>query len=350
MSDHCFSFLDILKAKEKLHGKANTTPVFTSTALNAMTSGCCLFFKCENFQKTGSFKYRGAFNAISSLPPETKDVVTHSSGNHAQAFALAARDCGINAHVVMPIGSVACKVAAVKDYGATIVECEATEKGRKEGAEKLLKKIPNSAFISSCAQPAIMAGQGTMAVEFLEQVWRGWKGFLSSGVFVKVLFHMFKSDQVPDLDAIIASVGGGGMISGILKAAKSIKPDIKVFAAEPTLANDCFLSMQAAEHLPFAHLPDTVADGVRTSVQEACWPQIRDLLDKVYCVDEEDIIQATRLVWERMKLVIETSAGLPVAVVLSKAFQEEHKGKLKNIGIILCGGNVDLDNLPWVEK
>ncbi|KXJ25133.1 Serine racemase [Exaiptasia diaphana] len=320
---------DVQNAAKRIGPFINHTPVMTSSTLNTM-AGRSLFFKCENFQKVGAFKFRGAMNAVMKLTEDNPEgdlpaVVTHSSGNHAQALALAAKIKGLRAHIVMPNNAPAVKKAAVKDYGARIIECGISQQNREEAAKNTLEETgPNSCLIPPYDHVDIIAGQGTMALELLE--------------------------QVPDLDAIVVPVGGGGMLSGICVAAKGLKPGIKIFAAEPLEANDCAKSFAAGERIPLPGPPVTVADGLKTSLGFLTWPIIRDSIEDVITVTENEIISAMRLVWERMKLVIEPSAAVGVAAVLNEKFCSDKTNGVTKAGIILCGGNVNLDNLPWNTK
>ncbi|EDQ88209.1 uncharacterized protein MONBRDRAFT_37517 [Monosiga brevicollis MX1] len=305
------TFEDVQAAQTRIAGKAHVTPVLTSQQMDRR-AGLQLHFKCETFQKGGSFKIRGALNAISKLPDDVRDVVTHSSGNHAQAVALACQLTGRNAHIVMPDNAPAVKRAAVVDYGARVITCESTQPAREAAAEATRAALPKSALIPPYDHCDVIAGQGTMALELLE--------------------------QVPGLDALIVPIGGGGMLAGICLAAKGIRPDIKVIAAEPARADDCYQSIRDQQHVLLKTYPDTVADGLRTSMGNLNWPIIRDHVDKVFTVSEHDIIQGQRLVMERMKVVIEPSAGVPVAVAMSdefRAFAESHK--LRSMMRLLSG-------------
>eukprot|EP01119_Soliformovum_irregulare_P023449 TRINITY_DN817_c0_g1_i1.p1 TRINITY_DN817_c0_g1~~TRINITY_DN817_c0_g1_i1.p1 ORF type:complete len:325 (-),score=79.02 TRINITY_DN817_c0_g1_i1:33-890(-) len=281
-------------------------------------SGKQLFFKCEIFQKVGAFKFRGACNAVFQLTEEDakKGVVTHSSGNHAQALALAAKMRGIPAHIVMPSNAPQVKKNATKGYGAEIVECEPNLASRETTSQKVIDQT-GATMIHPFNNAWIIAGQGTMALELLE--------------------------EVPDLDAIIAPIGGGGMISGVAIAAKGIKPSIRIIAAEPKGADDAHRSKSGGV-LITTHVPNTVADGLLTTMGTLTWPIVRDLVDEVITVEEDEIKAAMRLVFERMKLVIEPSAGVGVAVALSAAFKN---ADYKKVGIVLCGGNIDLDKWTW---
>ncbi|TVQ52458.1 MAG: pyridoxal-phosphate dependent enzyme [Phycisphaerales bacterium] len=284
-------------------------------------AGCTLFFKCENFQKVGAFKFRGACNAVMKLPDKVaqRGVVTHSSGNHAQALALAASTRGITAHIVMPRTAPKVKQNAVAGYGGRIYLCEPTLKARHEMTAQVVNAT-GAELIPPYDHPDIIAGQGTIALELLEQVDR--------------------------LDAIIVPVGGGGMISGIAIAAKAINPSIRIIAAEPAGADDVARSMAAGTLIEQVD-PNTIADGLLTSLSERTWEIIRDHVERVITVTDPEIIDAIRLVFERMKLVIEPSAAVGVAVALHESFRA--LDGIKRVGVILCGGNVDLDRLPWMN-
>ncbi|MGN8225903.1 pyridoxal-phosphate dependent enzyme [Gracilimonas sp. BCB1] len=307
---------NVEEARKRISEYAHRTPLLSSKQVNQKTGGQ-IFFKCENFQKVGAFKFRGASNAIFSLSKEeaTMGVATHSSGNHAQALALAARLRGIPAYVVMPENAPKVKVKAVKNYGAEITFCESTLQARESTLEQVVAKT-GATFIHPYNDARIIAGQGTAAMEVLED-------------------H-------PDLDMIMAPVGGGGLLSGTALAAKSIKPDIKVIGAEPANADDAFRSFQKGELIPVQN-PDTIADGLRTSLGELPFSLIRKYVDDIVTVPEESIIEAMRYVWERLNMVIEASCAVPVAAV----FEQKIDVKGKKVAIIITGGNVDLDNLPW---
>ncbi|KAI8881276.1 tryptophan synthase beta subunit-like PLP-dependent enzyme [Backusella circina FSU 941] len=306
----------ILQASERIN--VHRTPVLTSATLNSLASSESsveLFFKCELLQKTGSFKFRGASNAIALLEEKEKGVVTHSSGNHAQALALAAKTAGIPAYVVMPSNSPLVKKEAVKGYGAEVIECEPTLEARERTANEVIERT-GAAFIHPYNNPDVIAGQGTIVLELLS--------------------------QVNDLDAIIIPVGGGGMLTGCTVAAKSLKPDIKVFAAEPELVNDCYRSFKNKEHSTNPQGTRSVADGLLTNLGELAFKNIQNI-DDVFTVSEQDIIRSMKLIWSRMKLCIEPSAAVGVAVALSDEFQKTAKEQgLKRIGVVLCGGNVDI--------
>ena len=318
---YCITFDDVKAAKSIIKPYVHCTPLMTCSSVDKLC-GRNVFLKCENFQKTGSFKFRGAVNAVynstqglgSSKPT---CVVTHSSGNHGQSLAKAAQIFGVPAYIVMPTTSALCKKEAVRAYGGEIIECAPTDQSRIETADKVCKE-KNGIIIHPNQYPAVIAGQGTMAIEMLE--------------------------QNPDLDVIVAPVGGGGMISGIAIAAKHLKPSIRVYAAEPEKANDCYLSKINGRITPLPEPPNTIADGVKSTIGENAWLIIRDMVDDVITVTEEEIKQATKLIWERAKLVIEPTSGVGVAAVLGKKFSEacNNDDGLKNIAIVLCGGNADL--------
>lgn len=308
----------IRAAQRRIDPFISRTPVLTSATLDAM-SGRRLWFKCELFQRTGSFKFRGATNAVRMLDDAAAagGVVTHSSGNHAQALALAAKMRGIPAHVVMPSISAEIKKAAVRGYGASIVECDPTIAAREATAARVIAETGGT-MIPPYNHPDVIAGQGTVALELL--------------------------DECPQLDAIVVPLGGGGMISGIAIAAKALKPSIRIIGAEPELAGDAAQSKRAGSIQPQMP-PVTIADGLRGTLGPLTFPIVRDLVDEIVLVSEADIAAHMRLVWERMKLTIEPSAAVGVAVACGDWMrkQKDHA----DVGVVLCGGNVDLSNLPF---
>ncbi|UCD74731.1 MAG: pyridoxal-phosphate dependent enzyme [Phycisphaerales bacterium] len=308
----------VREAARRIAPFIHRTPVMTSEAVNHI-AGRELFFKCENFQKVGAFKMRGASNAVMKLPDEVakRGVVTHSSGNFAQALALAAKLRGIEAHIVMPRTAPSVKRLAVEGYGATIYQCEPTLVAREATAAEVIEKTGGT-LLHPYNHPDIIAGQGTCALELLE--------------------------EVPDLDAIIAPIGGGGLMSGICIAARAIDPNITLIAAEPAGADDAYRSFQTGELIPQTG-PNTIADGLLTSLGDLTWPIVRDYLRCIITVEDDRIIEAMRLIWQRMKIIIEPSAAVPVAAVMSDGFAS--MSNLKRVGIVLSGGNVDLDRLPW---
>ncbi len=280
-------------------------------------AGRALFFKCECFQRVGAFKIRGAMNAVLSLSDAdaARGVVTHSSGNHAQALALAAKTRGIEAHVVMPKNAPRVKRAAVEGYGARVIPCEPTLTSRSETAERVAKET-GAVMVPPYDHPDVIAGQGTLALEILE--------------------------QVPDVDAIVTPLGGGGMLSGIAIAAKALRPELRVIGVEPAGADEAARSRKAGKRLALP-APASVAEGLLAGIGELTWPVVRDLVDDVLVVQDDAIVRAMRLVWERMKLVIEPSAAVPVAALLE---QPELFGA-RRVAVVLSGGNVDLDGLPF---
>ena len=309
-------FSDIEDAAARIKPYSNRTPVLTSRSLNEMVDGE-LYFKCENFQRAGAFKFRGACNAVFSLSDDDaqKGVATHSSGNHGQALALAARMRNIPAHIVMPENSPKVKIAAVKGYGASVTLCESNQKAREETLQKVVDQT-EATFIHPYDNEQVIAGQGTAAKELLE--------------------------EIPDLDFILAPVGGGGLMSGTSIAARHMKPGITIIGTEPEMANDAYLSLKLGER-QFPDTTKTVADGLRTTLSERTFTIIQHHADGIETVSEESIIRAMRLIWERMNIIIETSCAVPFAALL----EDKVKIKGKKAGIILTGGNVDLDSLPW---
>jgi threonine dehydratase len=296
---------------------AHRTPVLSSIKVDSK-AGASVFFKCENFQKVGAFKFRGACNAVLTLSDSDskQGVATHSPGNHAQALALAAKIRGINAYVVMPENAPKVKVEAVINYGAEVTFCEASLDAR----ENILKEVVNrtgATPIHPYNDSRIVAGQGTAAIEFIE--------------------------EYPDLDVIMTPIGGGGLISGTALAVKSLNPSIEVIGTEPIEANDAYRSYKKGKLLP-AYSTNTIADGLRTSLGELPFQIIKKHVDDILTVDEESIIAAMRFIWERMNMIIEPSCAVPVAAL----FNNTDRFKGKKVGIIITGGNVDLDNLPWI--
>lgn len=294
------------------------TPVVTSETLDAR-AGRGVYFKCENLQKTGSFKYRGATNAVQALDDATaaRGVVTHSSGNHAQALALAARVRGIDAHIVMPRTASPVKRDAVLGYGGRVTECEPNLADRERAAAELVAATGGT-LIPPFDHIDVIAGQGTCALEMLE--------------------------DYPHLDALIAPVGGGGLLSGFSLAARLLNPTVRVFGAEPAGADDAARSKASGTWQPQT-APATIADGLMTSLGQLTWPIVRDHVEAVFTVTEPEIVAAMRFVWERLKMVIEPSAAVGVAVVLSESFRD--LAGVRHVGVVLCGGNVALDRLYW---
>jgi len=276
-----------------------------------------LFFKCENFQKVGAFKIRGATNAVFILSNKEamKGVATHSSGNHAAALALAARLRGIKAYVVMPNNAPQIKRAAVAGYGAEIILCQPTLKAREEGLAEVVDKT-GATFIHPYNDYRVIAGQGTAALELCE--------------------------EIPNLDIMMTPVGGGGLLSGTAITVSAISPKTQIIAAEPEKADDAYRSFHAGRIIPSVN-PDTIADGLLTSLGSLTFPIIKHYVNDIVTVTEEAIVHAMRTIWERMKIIVEPSAAVPLGAILSKCISVSGK----RIGIILSGGNVDLANLPW---
>jgi len=309
------SFEDVAEAAARIAPHAKETPVITSRALNAMADAE-LFFKCENLQRVGAFKFRGACNTVLSLSEDEAraGVGTHSSGNHAQAVALAARIRGIDAHIVMPKNAPAVKVAAVKDYGGRVVFCEPTLASRESTLRAVVAET-GASVIHPYDDDRVIAGQGTCAFELL--------------------------GQVEALDTICAPVGGGGLISGTAITVQALRPEAAVVAAEPEAADDAYRSLEAGRIIP-SDDPVTISDGLRTSLGVRNFEIIEKHVASIVTVSEAETAAALRVVLERMKIVIEPSSAVPVAAALA--------GKLpgKRIGIILTGGNVDLERLPEI--
>lgn len=310
---------DVRDAAARIRPYAHLTPVLTSAAIDEM-SGASVYFKCENFQKVGAFKFRGAVNAIFSLSGDAvaRGVATHSSGNHAAAVSLAASLRNAAATVVMPENANATKRAAVEGYGGKVVLCEPSQKSREETLARILAES-GATFIPPYDDYRVIAGQGTAALELLE--------------------------HAPDLDAILAPVGGGGLLAGTALAASGLSPGTRIFGAEPRAADDAYRSLRAGR-IQSLNSTNTIADGLRTNVGKLTFPIIQEHVEDILCVTESEIIAAMRLVWERMKIVIEPSAAVPVAALLKSP--EFFKGK--QVGVILSGGNVDLSTLPWEQK
>jgi threonine dehydratase len=313
---------DILAAAARIRPFAHRTPVHSSRTLDAMF-GCKLFFKCEQFQRAGAFKFRGAMNAVALLSSmagsETGSgagVATHSSGNHAAALALAARMHSIAAHIVMPEDAPASKKAAVREYGGRIEFCEPTLEAREQTLAGLVAKL-ECAVVHPYDDARVIAGQGTAAMELL--------------------------DQVDRLDTLVAPLGGGGLLSGTLIATKSIAAGASVIGAEPEIADDAKRSLESGALLP-PNPPLTVADGLRTALGERNFAILSNGLDGVLTASESSIVNAMRLLWERAKLLVEPSAAVPLACIM----EQPALFKDQRVGIILSGGNVDVDRLPWM--
>jgi threonine dehydratase len=309
----------IRQAADRIQHLIRHTPVLTSSNLNEIVSAE-LFFKCENFQKVGAFKFRGACNAVFSLSEmeTSKGVATHSSGNHAAALTLAARIRGSTAYIVMPKTAPAVKKQAVEGYGAKITFCEPTLQSRESTLEKVVAET-GATFIHPYNDYRIIAGQATAALELLE--------------------------AVPDLDVVMTPVGGGGLLSGTALTVSSISPKTAVFGAEPEGADDAYRSLNEGKIIPSVN-PKTIADGLLTSLGDKTFPIIQKHVKQIVTVSDDAIVAAMRYIWERMKIIVEPSAAVPFAALLEKKIDFSRK----RIGIILSGGNVDLSNLPWLHE
>ncbi|MBI1939230.1 MAG: pyridoxal-phosphate dependent enzyme [Ignavibacteriales bacterium] len=309
---------DIIEAHERIKRQVHHTPVLTSSSINKIAD-CKIYFKCENFQKVGAFKFRGASNAVLSLNKNDlqKGVATHSSGNHAAALSLAAKMKNIPAYIVMPRTAPEIKKRAVENYGAQITFCEPTLKSREETLAKIVDET-GAAFIHPYDNYSIIAGQATCGKEVLE--------------------------ELHNLDFIVAPVGGGGLLSGTCLSAKYFSPQTKVIGAEPQGADDAFRSLRDGVIHPSVN-PKTICDGLLTQLSERTFNIIRNHADEIITVDEGSIISAMKMIWERMKIIIEPSSAVTLAAILKN--KEKFSGK--KVGLILSGGNVDLENLPWKE-
>lgn len=307
---------DVHQAAQRIKPYIHRTPVLTNQNLNQKV-GANVFMKCENFQKVGAFKFRGASNAVWSLTDEEakRGVCTHSSGNHAQALALAAKMRGIPAYIVMPNNAPQVKKNAVAGYGGQITFCEPTPEARESNLERI-KNETGANVVHPYNDERVIAGQGTATLELLE--------------------------EIPNLDVIIAPVGGGGLISGTSIAATEIKRGIRVIAAEPENADDAFRSMKAGKIMPSLN-PKTIADGLLTSLGTLTFPIIQERVEQVVTVSESAMIESMKFIWERAKIIIEPSSSTVIAVLWEKKIDLSGL----NVGIILSGGNVDLGKLYW---
>lgn len=323
-------FESVQLAAKAIDGVAHRTPVMTCAAIDER-AGCRIFFKCENFQKVGAFKFRGAFNAVSKLSDvdAANGVLTHSSGNHAQALTLAARMRGIPAYIVMPSNAPTVKRAAVEGYGAEVIQCEPTLAARESTADEV-KTRTGATFIHPYDNDDVIAGQGTAMLELFEQV----------------------AERDASLDAVVTPVGGGGLLGGTCIAARGVDPSIHVFAGEPAGADDAARSFAAGRLIPQTG-PNTIADGLLTSLGQRNWPIISQHVEQIVTVSDDEIVSAMRLLWERAKLLVEPSAAVALAAVLSGRFAPGGEGEgrgVQSVGVILSGGNVDLERLPWTSN
>ena len=309
---------DVLAAHARIAPYIHRTPILTSSYLDALT-GASLFFKCENFQKAGAFKVRGASNAVFGLSDAdaARGVATHSSGNHALSLSYAAGRRGIPCAVVMPRTAPQAKKDAVRGYGGTITECEPSTTSREDVFARVQAQT-GADFVHPYNDPRVIAGQATCSRELM--------------------------DQVEGLEQVIAPIGGGGMISGTCLTLSAIAPKVQIFAAEPEQADDAFRSLRAG-HIIADDAPDTVADGLKVPLKDLTWHFVKSRVTDILTASEQEIIDAMRLTWARMKIVIEPSCAVPLATILKNA--DVFRGR--RVGVIITGGNVDLDKLPWMQ-
>lgn len=312
-------FSDVIAAHERIHKFVHQTPVLTSSSINDIFSSS-LFFKCENFQKVGAFKFRGATNAVLSLTEEDarKGVGTHSSGNHAAALALAARMRGIQAHIVMPRTAPEIKKTAVRGYGGIITWCEPTLESRETTMREVVDKT-GVTFVPPYDHFNIICGQGTAAKELIE--------------------------ETGELDIVMAPVGGGGLVSGTAISTKGMLPSTRVIAIEPEGADDAYRSFTSGKFVPSVN-PQTIADGLLTSLGELTFRVILDKVDEIITVSEDAIVAAMRMIWERMKIVVEPSGAVPFAAIVENKIDVAGK----KVGLILSGGNAELAKLPFKQE
>jgi threonine dehydratase len=312
------TYEDVLAAHERIRPYIHRTPVLTSSYLNGVT-GAELFFKCENFQKAAAFKARGASNAVVGLTEAqaAKGVATHSSGNHGLSLSYAAGRRGIPCTVVMPRTAPQAKKDAVKGYGGRVVECEPSTSSREAVFAEVVAET-GAEFVHPYNDPRVIAGQATCSRELME--------------------------QVEGLDAVIAPIGGGGMISGTCLTLSAISPQVEVYAAEPEQADDAARSFRAG-HIIADDAPETVADGLKVPLKELTWHFVKGHVTDILTVSETEIVEAMKTVWKRMKIVIEASSAVPLAAILKNP--DRFRGR--RVGVIVTGGNVDLDKLPWMK-
>jgi threonine dehydratase len=309
---------DALAAHERIHAYVHRTPILTSRFMDELT-GAHLFFKCENFQKAGAFKARGASNAVFGLDDEKArlGVATHSSGNHGQALAYAAQRRGVPATIVMPRTAPEAKKAAVRNYGGKIVECAPSTSARETTLAEIVAQS-GAEVVHPYNDARVIAGQATCSKEIIE--------------------------DVGELDAIVPPIGGGGMTSGCCLTIAAISPKTKIYPAEPKQANDAYRSLKAG-HIIADDAPQTIADGLKVPLKELTWRFVSTRVEDILLASEDEIVEAMRLIWQRMKIVVEPSSAVPLAAVV------KHKAlfKGKRVGLIVSGGNVDLEKLPWMS-
>ena len=309
---------DMLAAHDRIRPHIRQTPVRTSDYLNDL-SGAELFFKCENFQEPGAFKVRGATNAVFGLTEDQarKGVATHSSGNHASCLSYAAMLRGIPCNVVMPRTAPQAKKDTVRRYGGVITECEPSTSSR-EATFAQVQAATGGDFVHPYNDPRVIAGQGTCSREFIE--------------------------QTGGLDMVVAPIGGGGMISGTCLTLSTLAPETKVIAAEPEQADDAYRSFKAG-HIIADDAPKTIADGLLVPLKDLTWHFVSTHVSEIYTASEDEIVEAMKLTWKHLRVVMEPSSAVPLAVVLKN--RDAFRGK--RVGIIITGGNVDLDKLPWMK-
>ena len=312
------TYEDVVAAHERIRPHIHRTPVLTSSYLNDLT-GAELFFKCENFQKAGAFKVRGASNAVFGLTDEMarRGVATHSSGNHALSLSYAAGRRGIPCNVVMPRTAPQAKKDAVRGYGGIITECEPSTSSR-EATFARVQAETGAEFVHPYNDPRVIAGQGTCSRELME--------------------------QTDGLDMVVAPIGGGGMISGTCLTLSAIAPEVQVIAAEPEQADDAYRSFKAG-HIIADDAPETIADGLKVPLKELTWHFVSNHVTDILTASEEEIVDAMKLTWKRMKIVMEASCAVPLATIIRN--RDRFAGK--RVGVIITGGNVDLDRLPWLK-
>lgn len=310
------TFDDVVAAHQRIAPHVHRTPVLTSRMLNAL-SGAELFFKCENFQKGGAFKARGASNAVFGLTDEqaAKGVATHSSGNHGTCLSYAAGRRGIPCTVVMPRTAPQAKKDAVRGYGARVVECEPSTTSREAVFAEVVAET-GAEFVHPYNDHRVIAGQGTCSKEMIE--------------------------DLGELDAVIAPIGGGGMVSGTCLTLSTLAPKVKIYAAEPEQADDAMRSFKAG-HIIADDAPETIADGLKVPLKDLTWHFVKAHVTDILTASEEDIVDAMKLIWKRMKIVMEPSSAVPLATILKNP--DIFAGK--RVGVVITGGNVDLDKLPW---
>jgi threonine dehydratase len=322
------SWETIVAAHTRIAPRIHRTPVLISASLNAL-AGAQLFFKCDNFQKTGSFKIRGASNAILSLTESeaAHGIVTQSSGNHGAAVACAASWRGVPAYIVMPKNTPKVKIQSIEDYGGKITFCEPKVSSRKETCDRVRAET-GAYLVHPYDDDRIIAGQATAAKELFE--------------------------EISDLDAVLAPVSGGGLLSGTCLSSKAMRRDVRVFGCEPERADDAYRSLTTGT-LQFLESSDTIADGLRASLAPRTFAILRRNVDRILLVTEEEIISTARLVWERLKIIIEPSSAVAIAPLLKRGalaalkLPERPDGARPKLGVILSGGNVDLSSLPWAS-